>query len=47
MLDPKTAANEREQVFEEEFPKAPASGSYEEITRKMEELGYLDCGLDI
>jgi hypothetical protein len=47
MPDPKFEANEGEQVLEKESSKAPGSGSYEEITRKMEELGYLDYGLDI
>jgi hypothetical protein len=47
MLEPKIETNKREQMLEGETPKAPASGSDEEITRKMEELGYLDYGLDI
>jgi hypothetical protein len=47
MVGPKNQANECDQVPERESPRSPESGSKEEITRKMEELGYLDYGLDI
>jgi hypothetical protein len=47
MQDPKMDVKDPEPVLDEASRKSPGSGSDEEITRKMEELGYLDCGLDI
>jgi hypothetical protein len=47
MSDPKLDIKDGEPVLDEESGRAPGCGSYEEITRKMEELGYLDYGLDI
>jgi hypothetical protein len=35
------------EVLERELAKAPAGVSDQEVTRKMEELGYLDFGRDI
>jgi hypothetical protein len=35
------------EVLERELAKAPVSVSDQEVTRKMEELGYLDYGRDI
>ncbi len=35
------------EVLERELAKEPASVSDQEVTRKMEELGYLDFGRDI
>jgi hypothetical protein len=35
------------EVLERELVKAPADVSDQEVTRKMEELGYLDFGRDI
>jgi hypothetical protein len=35
------------EVIERELAKAPVSVSDQEVTRKMEELGYLDYGRDI
>ena len=35
------------EVLEQELAKAPAGVSDQEVTRKMEELGYLDFGRDI
>ena len=35
------------EVLERELAKAPAIVSDQEVTRKMEELGYLDYGRDI
>ena len=35
------------EVLEREVAKAPGGVSDQEVTRKMEELGYLDFGRDI
>jgi hypothetical protein len=35
------------EVLERELAKAPTGVSDQEVTRKMEELGYLDFGRDI
>ena len=35
------------EVLERELAKAPEGVSDQEVTRKMEELGYLDFGRDI
>jgi len=47
MLEPKTESKDRQHDLETEPSRAPASASDAEIERKMEELGYLDYGLDI
>jgi hypothetical protein len=47
MSDPKMDMKDGELIQDEESKRVPGCGSYEEITRKMEELGYLDYGLDI